>query len=120
MIRCGGRGSRRVSDGAFRASIDSNATAEAPRGLNMRTPLDLATPTPRLVRKYIDRFEKLDRYYRADVAIIKLFKLLPYNIDLEDVLLKLSVINDLYSTNIFATFKMAKHIRDLNIDNDLA
>lgn len=51
---------------------------------------------------------------------MKLFKLLPYNIDLEDVLLKLSVINDLYSTNIFATFKMAKHIRDLNIDKDLA
>ena len=34
-------------------------------------------------------------------------------------ILKISVINDLYSTNIFSTFNLAKHIKRLNIDNDL-
>jgi hypothetical protein len=85
-----------------------------------RNHLELARPTPDLLRSYVEKFEKDERYYVGDQAIIKLFKLLPSNKDLEDVLLKLSVINDLYSTSIFATFKMAKHIQSLDIDGDLA
>jgi hypothetical protein len=107
------------SKGNRRGADSGDEDIAGPNKPTRRIPVDLETPTPRLVHRYVDRFEKLDRYYKADEAIIKLFKLLPYNIDLADVLLKLSVINDLYSTNIFATFKMAKHIQDLNIDNDL-
>ncbi len=79
----------------------------------------LQTPSNKLIAQYIVKFEKNDRYVKADEAIIKLFKAFPENKKLEDILLKISVINDLYSTNIFGTFNMAKHIQKLNIDKDL-
>tara|TARA_B100000508_G_C11441566_1_gene269043 strand:+ start:596 stop:1219 length:624 start_codon:yes stop_codon:yes gene_type:complete len=80
---------------------------------------NLETPTNDLLEKYINQFNNDERYYRADQAIIKLFKAFPYNKKLEDILLKISVINDLYSTNILGTFKMAKHIQKLDIDEGL-
>lgn len=79
----------------------------------------LQTPTNKLIDEYIDKFNKDERYYLADQAIIKLFQKFPENKNLEDILLKISVINDLYSTNIFATFIMARHIQHLDIDNEL-
>ncbi len=85
-----------------------------------RKAVELRDPTPALVQEYIRRFESSDRYYLADQAITKLFGLIPKNSDLADILLKLSVINDLYSTGILATFEMARHIQGLNIDPALA
>src|SRR5690554_4403881 len=76
-------------------------------------------PTNALIKKYINKFNNDKRYYPADMAIIKLFTLFPNNKELEDILLKTSVINDLYSTNIFATFKIAEHIQKLDIDQQL-
>lgn len=38
---------------------------------------------------------------------------------MEDVLVKVSTLNDFYSTNIFAAYKVAKHIIALNIDERL-
>ena len=55
----------------------------------------------------------------TDQAIINLFEAFPENIKLEDIILKISVLNDLYSTNIFGTFIMAEHIQYLNIDIQL-
>lgn len=81
--------------------------------------MNLKHPNSFLVKKYNEKFEKDDRYYLADQAIIKLFKKFKDNKDIKDILLKTSLINDLYSTNIFATFEMAKHILSLNIDSDL-
>lgn len=80
---------------------------------------ELHTPNNKLIEEYIDKFNKDERYYLADQAIIKLFQKFPENKHLEDILLKISVINDLYSTNIFATFIMAKHIQLLDIDDEL-
>ncbi|WP_051935868.1 hypothetical protein [Salegentibacter sp. Hel_I_6] len=81
--------------------------------------IELQTPTNDLVDKYIDQFNNDERYYPADQAIINLFDAFPDNKKLEDILLKLSVINDLYSTNILGTFKMAKHIQQCDIDKGL-
>jgi len=80
---------------------------------------DLQTPTNDLLDKYIEKFNNDERYYPADQAIINLFDAFPENKRIEDILLKLSVINDLYSTNILGTFKMAKHILQLDIDEGL-
>lgn len=80
---------------------------------------NLQTPTNELVDEYIDKFNKDERYFLADKAIINLFQKFPENKNLEDILLKISVINDLYSTNIFGTFNMARHIQQLNIDTEL-
>lgn len=81
--------------------------------------MKLEKPTNLLVAKYIEKFNNDDRYYPADQAIIKLFNALPENKTLEDVLLKISVLNDMYSTNIFATYRLAIHILGLNIDQKL-
>lgn len=80
---------------------------------------DLETPTNELVELYIDKFNNDERYSSADQAIINLFQKFPENKKIEDILLKISVINDLYSTNIFGTYVLAKHILQLNIDNAL-
>lgn len=80
---------------------------------------ELETPTNELVDFYIDKFNSDERYLLADQAIINLFQKFPENKKLEDILLKTSVINDLYSTNIFGTFILAKHILSLNIDRGI-
>ena len=80
---------------------------------------DLQTPTNKLLDEYIDKFNLDERYYLADKAIVSLFDAFPENKCLEHILLKISVINDLYSTNILGTFKMAKHIQKLDIDDRL-
>jgi len=79
----------------------------------------LETPTNELLDKYINQFNNDERYSSADQAIINLFQAFPENKKLEDILLKISVINDLYSTNILGTYKMANHIQQLQIDLDL-
>ena len=76
-------------------------------------------PSTELIDKYIEMFDNDVRYKPADDAINKLFSAFPDNKEVEDILLKISVINDLYSTNILATFKMAEHIQKLNIDQRL-
>ncbi len=80
---------------------------------------DLHTPTNHMLDQYISKFQGDERYFPADQAITKLFKAFPENKNIEDVLLKISVINDLYSTNILGTFKMANHIQKLDIDRSL-
>ena len=81
--------------------------------------MNIENPTNKLLDKYIDKFNKDKRYKPADNAIMNLFAAFPDNKKLEDILLKISVINDLYSTNILGTFKMAEHIKRLNIDKQL-
>ena len=43
----------------------------------------------------------------------------PNNNDISEVLLKVNILNDFYSTNIFNTYKVAEYIVSLNIDKKL-
>ena len=70
----------------------------------------LPKPTEKLIDNYLNVFEHDERYSYADNAIKKLVEKFPFNNDLESIILKISTINDLYSTNIFSTFNLAKHI----------
>ncbi|MDD5602562.1 MAG: hypothetical protein PHG48_00580 [Eubacteriales bacterium] len=47
------------------------------------------------------------------------FKLSPENKNISKILLKVSVLNDFYSTNIFKVYPVAKKIMSLNIDDRL-
>lgn len=79
----------------------------------------IETPTCDLIDKYLKIFNEDKRYQPADTAIVKLFSAFPENKKLEDILLKISVLNDMYSTNILGTFKMTEHIQQLDIDERL-
>ena len=74
----------------------------------------LPIPTEALVRSSVEKFDNDEA--TTESTISKLFKLFPRNISLGDVLLKVIVLNNLYSTGIIATDKVAEHIVSQNID----
>jgi hypothetical protein len=80
----------------------------------------LPVPTPDLVRQAVARFDEDDRYGPADRVLSRVFSDHPLNTMLEDVFIKVVLLNGLYNTNVFAVMDMASHIRDLRIDDDLA
>jgi len=71
-------------------------------------------PTKDLVQSYIQQFDQT--YTVVEQALTKLFQLFPDNTAFEDVLLKVIVLNDLYRTAIWATYKVADNIVSLGID----
>ncbi len=77
-------------------------------------------PSQKSIRKCLEKWETLERYTLAEGALSLLFrKLCPDNTDIESVLLKVSALNDFYSTNIYDTYSVSKHILSLNIDGRL-
>ena len=63
------------------------------------------------VNKHLKGWKKLEKYTSQEKALNKLFlKLLPENLEISDILLKTSCLNDFYSTNIFAIHSVAEHI----------
>ena len=72
------------------------------------------------VEKYLSLWNALENYSLQESALDKLFfTLAPSNTKIEDILLKVSTLNDFYSTNIFSVFPVAKHILSLDIDTRL-
>lgn len=72
------------------------------------------------VKAYLSRWDTLDNYALQESALDKLFfKTYPKNADIDDVLIKVSSLNDFYSTNIFSPFQVAKHIIKLDLDERL-
>jgi hypothetical protein len=80
-------------------------------------------PTPTLITEYLERWntsEKMQNYRLQEESLRLLFKeLCPENKTIEHILLKVSVLNDFYSTNIFDTYTVAKHILSHCIDTHL-
>ena len=83
------------------------------------TPKKLLIPSNAEIARYIADFSKDDRYYPADKAIDKLITCFPENKLLEDILLKVTAINRLYSTSVYNVNKMARYILSKNIDEQL-
>lgn len=74
-----------------------------------------------------DSVEEKIKVWQADekekaqyLAVKKVFELFPKNDNLVEVLIKVSVIDDFYATNLYGTYTMAKHIVDLKIDEKLS
>ena len=77
-------------------------------------------PTIENVEKWISAWEETSGYPEQESALKKLFvELCPNNVELDDILIKACTLNDFYSTNIFQVFKVAKVIKDLEIDERL-
>ncbi|PHI17946.1 hypothetical protein CEQ90_20500 [Lewinellaceae bacterium SD302] len=82
--------------------------------------MKLEFPSKNMINEYLSLFNKDDRYREAEIAIESLIKNYPHNTSLTSILLKTTVINDLYSTQIFSTFKLAEHIKNTNLDHLLS
>ena len=81
---------------------------------------DIPRPSCSEARFYIERWESLENYRLQENALNKLFLIVyPKNVDLDDVLIKVSALNDFYSTNIFSPLQVARHIVALGIDKRL-
>jgi hypothetical protein len=75
------------------------------------------TPSPSLMSEYLSKWEQLENYRLQEASLGLLFhSLCPENKKIEHVLLKVSALNDFYSTNIFDTYSVAKHILKKDVD----
>lgn len=79
--------------------------------------VDIPRPSENEVKKFIEIWSSLESYRFQEEALDKLFLVTyPSNTLMEEVLVKVSTLNDFYSTNIFAGYKVAKHILSICID----
>ena len=101
-------------------SILSPAPSAIPRQYRRRSSIEVPTPSKEQVEFYLAKWDALENYHLQEDALDKLFhKLCPLNADITDILLKVSTLNDFYSTNIFSVYPVAKHIQSLGIDTRL-
>ena len=81
---------------------------------------NLVTPSEKIVNAYLEKWSTLENYILQENSLSLLFnKLCPDNTNIENILLKVSALNDFYSTNIFDTFTVSKHILNCCIDQYL-
>jgi hypothetical protein len=81
----------------------------------------IVNPSARQINKYRRRRDADEKETLQQKSLNKLFlKLCPENRKIEDVLLKVSALNDFYSTNIYDTYSVAENIIKNNIDKPLA
>ena len=73
--------------------------------------VDVPTPSSQQVDYWLNYWETLDNYKIQEEAINELFQIHYKSFtDLKTVIIKCSVLNDFYSTNIFDIYKVARHI----------
>jgi hypothetical protein len=77
-------------------------------------------PNPVLIDSYLKKWDTLENYTLQEKSLGLLFnKFCLGNTKLEYILLKVTALNQFYSTNIFDTYSVAKRILKLDIDQRL-
>lgn len=86
----------------------------------MNKVVDIPYPTSNEVKYWLKVWDSLEDYVIQENAINLVFKG-PYknNNIIENIIIKCSLLNDFYSTNIFKVYPVAKHILELNVDERL-
>lgn len=75
------------------------------------------TPTKNIINLYLKKDKTLENYALQEKSLNLLFNdLCPKNTIIEHILLKVSTLNDFYSTNIYDTYSIAKNILKKDID----
>jgi hypothetical protein len=83
--------------------------------------VEIPDPTSEIVQSRLEEWDDLGKYVLQESCLNLLFQeLLPGNEDVGHILIKVSALNDFYSTNIYDTHAVAKHIASLNIAKKLA
>lgn len=81
---------------------------------------NIPTPTSDEVNNWLKKWDSLLDYTTQEEAINELFQdHYNSNKSLKNIIIKCSVLNDLYSTNIFKVYPVARHILELDIDDRL-
>ena len=86
------------------------------------TTVEVPTPSNEEVSLWLKEWDALEDYTEQEAAINDLFqKTYKANDNIRNILIKCSVLNDFYSTNIFKVFPVARHIQSIaRIDERLA
>lgn len=79
----------------------------------------MRTPSSDLIEEYWSKYRADPKYSPDDSAVQLAFKTFPDNLSLAQVRLKVSILNDVYSTGIYGTLAVARHICDMRIDRRL-
>src|SRR5436309_368273 len=88
--------------------------------LRARRRMSFKTPSADYVRKKLSKRGDDSRYFGADPAVRLVFQQWPKNVDEQHVLVKVVVLDRLYSTKVFRIYDVRNHIVSLNIDERLA
>lgn len=81
---------------------------------------NIPTPTSDEVNNWLKKWASLPDYTTQEEAIDELFQgYYNSNKSLKNIIIKCSVLNDFYSTNIFKVYPVARHILELDIDDRL-
>ena len=89
------------------------------RARTYRRKENVPEPSIELVDHYLRKWDNLEDYSSQEEAVNRVFRDYNSNKELENILIKCSILNDFYSTNIFKIYPVAKHILSLNIDDRL-
>lgn len=77
-------------------------------------------PSAGSIQKYLKKRNQLQNYVAQENAINKVFQhLCPLNVHLDEILIKCSILNDFYSTQIFDVYQVGMHFINCNIDKRL-
>lgn len=111
---------RFLSENAFAAALEQTEVKIDYKPYGKKKNLSVPKPSIAQVEYYLDQWDKMESYRLQEAALNKLFfELAPMNTDVTDILLKVSTLNDFYSTNIYSTYPVANHIQSLKIDDRL-
>jgi len=101
-------------------SNTSNQVKERKNTSKIAVEDNIPKPTVEQVKYWLGKWDELEDYVAQEKAIDKLFYgEFKSNDNLQNILIKCSVLNDFYSTNIFKIYPVAKHILSLNVDKRL-
>ena len=111
---------RKNSASARRTVRNRKKTPDKPAAKSGTQP-EILRPCPQEVERYLRSWETLESYSAQEQALDELFtRHCPENRSLTDVLIKVSLVNSVYSTNIYSLVPVAQHILALDIDPRLS
>jgi hypothetical protein len=73
-------------------------------------------PDKKSINASLKEWNTLENYILQERSLSLLFHKFPDNTTIENILLKVSALNDFYSTNIFDTYTVSRHILNCRID----
>ncbi len=108
-----------ASQSYFESNPGQVVTGYSPALLTCRTAMSLQEPNLAYVLKRLEELRHNNQFYGAERAVDLVFRQWPTNVNYDEVLVKVVVLNRLYSTNIWDPYTVAQHIVDLNVDERL-